>query len=135
MTRGVGYDYRPQRFQSLTARATIRRARTGGHRLLRWWLSPGNNQICRVWWRKGDPWELPKFLTPRFLRRRARLVGSPCWECARCGGHQGGEWSPRFCEFGCDDRELERFQARQGRALVVEVEVGGGAQRQGQGEG
>jgi len=66
----------------------------------------------RVAWRHADPFEVPGFLTPRFVRRRARLVGSPFWECARCSGHQGGAptRSPRFCEFGCHDAELSRFE-------------------------
>lgn len=60
---------------------------------------------------RSDPFAVPSFLRPRFLRRRARLIGSPCWECARCHGQQGERVnrSPRFCEFGCDDAELMRF--------------------------
>ena len=63
------------------------------------------------WWRNPDPFAVPAFLTPRFLRRRAWLVGSPFWACARCGAHQGerARQSPRFCSSGCDDAELDRF--------------------------
>lgn len=73
--------------------------------------------------RRENAWStlLRRVLRPRFVERRARAVGSPRWACTRCGGLQASarRWSPRFCEHGCDDAELERFQVEAARYTVV----------------